>query len=459
MTSPGTLHVVVIGGGPAGLATALALLDLGHTVTLIERSGYDDVRVGEHLTPDAVPDLVGLSVLDVIGRDEHHRCPGVQSAWGSPDIVAQDYIFSPYGDGLNLSRPAFDRTLAEEVKRRGAAVHTATRLVNLKHDGGAWDVTLGRKGNRWKLRAAYLVDATGRTCGVARKLGCRPIVIDSLCGLAGFMSPVPGGSRQGASILVEACESGWWYSALLSDGRLVAVYMTDADFISGSAAGSRQFWLQRVEDSVFTKARIRDFQPVSEVETQPAQSQRLDRIVGPGWLAVGDAATSFDPLSSAGIAKALRSGRRAARAIHAVAQGSENASEDYEREVKEEFDSYLSVRAEYYRMGAKGRTSAFWRRRYRTPPDAVPIALDPIVAVVARHSVEAETARLFLAEWVPDVDGELLFSLAQSPQPAHRLVESFERRSRRRSRSRDVIIAVQLLLDRNFLVRAESRSD
>jgi 2-polyprenyl-6-methoxyphenol hydroxylase-like FAD-dependent oxidoreductase len=46
-------EIVVAGGGPAGCAAALTLARSGHTVTLLERSDYDRVRVGETLTPRA----------------------------------------------------------------------------------------------------------------------------------------------------------------------------------------------------------------------------------------------------------------------------------------------------------------------------------------------------------------------------------------------------------------------
>jgi 2-polyprenyl-6-methoxyphenol hydroxylase-like FAD-dependent oxidoreductase len=46
-----------------------------------------------------------------------------------------------------------------------------------------------------------------------------------------------------------------------------------------------------------------------------AGAGRLDRIVGHRWLAVGDAAVSYDPLTSHGIVRALETAAYAARAI------------------------------------------------------------------------------------------------------------------------------------------------
>jgi 2-polyprenyl-6-methoxyphenol hydroxylase-like FAD-dependent oxidoreductase len=43
--------VLIIGGGPAGLATAIELARLNVAAVVVERSAYDDRRLGEHLTP------------------------------------------------------------------------------------------------------------------------------------------------------------------------------------------------------------------------------------------------------------------------------------------------------------------------------------------------------------------------------------------------------------------------
>jgi flavin-dependent dehydrogenase len=41
---------------------------------------------------------------------------------------------------------------------------------------------------------------------------------------------------------------------------------------------------------------------------RPADSTILERCFGPGWIAIGDAAVSYDPLASRGLVGALSSG-------------------------------------------------------------------------------------------------------------------------------------------------------
>src|SRR5262249_55507657 len=111
-------HVAVIGGGPAGLASAIALARENLSSIVVERTGYDEPRVGEHLPPSAKAKLVALGLRP----NDHASCPGVRSIWGTQEAEDKDYLFSPDGEGVSLSRPQFDRMLASSATAAGAVV-------------------------------------------------------------------------------------------------------------------------------------------------------------------------------------------------------------------------------------------------------------------------------------------------------------------------------------------------
>jgi flavin-dependent dehydrogenase len=94
-------------------------------------------------------------------------------------------------------------------------------------------------------------------------------------------------------------------------------------------------------------------------------SRLLDPLSGDDWLAVGDAASRFDPLSSQGIVKALRSGIFASYAIgDLLLNGDKSGLRRYQRFVAEEFKSYAQTRLKYYRQEQRWPNSEFWRRRH-----------------------------------------------------------------------------------------------
>jgi flavin-dependent dehydrogenase len=58
------------------------------------------------------------------------------------------------------------------------------------------------------------------------------------------------------------------------------------------------------------------YEPSGVIRGAPANSQRLYEFCGDAWMAVGDAAQAYDPLSSQGIDKALRTASHAGHLIH-----------------------------------------------------------------------------------------------------------------------------------------------
>jgi len=94
-----------------------------------------------------------------------------------------------------------------------------------------------------------------------------------------------------------------------------------------------------------------------------ASSGRLDQCTGANWLAVGDAAVSFDPLSSQGIANALYTGMRAGQSISATLNGKAGALEAYAAHLGEIYQAYLQNRRYFYTLETRWTDYPFWQRR------------------------------------------------------------------------------------------------
>src|SRR5215510_12331703 len=107
-----------------------------------------------------------------------------------------------------------------------------------------------------------------------------------------------------------------------------------------------------------------------DLHVRTARTQRLDRPTGAGWLAVGDAAISFDPLSSEGISKGLEWGRKAAAVAAALCRGDASAAETYQDEIGRTFADYLVTRYRYYAAEKRWPEATFWARR-RLPPKPI----------------------------------------------------------------------------------------
>jgi flavin-dependent dehydrogenase len=337
-------------------------------VAVLERSHYDRMRIGEVLPPVVRAPLVELGVWDRFVTEGHAPSPGILSAWGQDEPYDNHFVFNPHGHGWHLDRGRFDAMLALVAEETGANIRRGARVRScLPVASRGWQVEFVSDGERDHLLATFLVDSTGRACVSARWQGAERISYDRLVGLVGYFSARSAGRERDHQTLIEAAEDGWWYSACLPDSRLAVAYMTDADLIPKGRVPVSGHWRNRLDQAPHTRSRMSGCASETGLRPVAANSYRLDLIAEDNWLAAGDAATAFDPLSSQGICHALKSGLLAARAIEDSLLGDQTALDEYARETHRSFDKYLSTRAVYYGREQRWSSSAFWRRRQDEP--------------------------------------------------------------------------------------------
>ncbi|WP_206093236.1 NAD(P)/FAD-dependent oxidoreductase, partial [Pseudomonas viridiflava] len=129
----------------------------------------------------------------------------------------------------HLDRARFDAGLANAARSFGTQLVLGKRLKQVQKQDDGWRVDLS---DDVQVQCRYLIDASGRSAWLGRAVGARTVQDDRLVGISAYFSssdlPVESSS------LVEAIPAGWWYSAPLPDGRMVAVLMTDADLLQAS---------------------------------------------------------------------------------------------------------------------------------------------------------------------------------------------------------------------------------
>jgi flavin-dependent dehydrogenase len=330
---------------------------------VLERSSYSTPRVGETLPPSAALLLWRLGVWEAFLRDEHRRSPGIVSVWGEEEPYENDFIFNPYGNGWHLDRRRFDAMLATAAEDLGAVVHRGAHVLSCSYDApNGWRVDVRSAGRVSCLQATFLIDATGRSSWLARRLGARRLACDRLVGVVGVFKP-GAGAQSDPRLLLEAAEQGWWYSAGLPGDQMAAAYMTDVDLLPKPLLDLRRFWAVQLRQTALTGRRLADAAPLNALHIMPADCYRMDRVAGESWLAVGDAAMAWDPLTSQGISKALESALAAAHAICEALAGRLGALSDYASAVAVSFDQYRRLRTHFYSQVRRWPGSPFWERR------------------------------------------------------------------------------------------------
>lgn len=255
---PHQFDVLIIGGGPAGTSAAIMLARSGFKVAILERSHYEDVRVGETLPPDVKPLLTELHLWDRFIDDQHTSSPGNVSVWGTEMPYENDFIFNPYGCGWHVDRRKFDQMLAQAAKDAGARVHVSARLKNCLQDGaGRWHLNALIDNARMRLSADYLVEATGRNSLPVSHSQSKRLTLDRLVGIVALMTPPESHPQNDSRTLIEASENGWWYSAWLPNAQLLVAYMTDHELLGPTRAGNAEGWQQLLRQAPTRKNGLR----------------------------------------------------------------------------------------------------------------------------------------------------------------------------------------------------------
>lgn len=361
--------VLILGGGPAGLATAVALAGRGMSVVLVERGGYRDLRIGEHLPPAGIRLLGESGLSTLVDGKIHMRCTGVDAWWGGNDAANHlDYLFHPIGHGVNLSRPRFDASWARASTSAGVQLLTGARLRKAARTRVGWTARVESQRGVAEYRVDLFVDATGRSAVFARSQGSSIRTVDCQVALIALRSSEEAIDEKSGRVLIESTEQGWWYFAPLCERRCVGMFITDVDLLRRAPGSAYSAWEQGLQCTRHVRERLAQYPRQEQFAVRAARSQRLSRFCGDGWLAVGDAAVSFDPLSSQGIAKALEDGANAAEAVMAHLGGDGNALENTAARFATIYSDYEQTRLGYYALERRWLDAPFWRRRQRATP-------------------------------------------------------------------------------------------
>ena len=325
--------VAVVGGGPAGAATAGLLAAQGHAVVLLERAPRWRWRpCGVFAAPAAVAALrrIGLSEDELAAAANPVPAIRVETPRGTSFRLTYDGTGSLADSAVGFDREVLDTRLLERARDAGSEVRLAARVERVELDGDRSPVVVvaDQDGRRSSIRATVVVGADGLKSMVARAAGvskrpsfsrrtamtfhiARPanepapdarmvVLRDGYVGLA----PIPGGRTNVGVVLGPS-----WSRQLQADGPMRVAMGILAGTRPAAEAGARP----TITD------RLVGVRPVSAA---------VSRRAGPDWLLVGDAAGFLDPFTGEGLHRAIVSAELAAETIDGVLTGRASARLD-----------------------------------------------------------------------------------------------------------------------------------
>jgi menaquinone-9 beta-reductase len=156
--APDKTDVLVAGGGPAGLAAAIAARLKGFDVTVADGAHPPiDKSCGEGLMPDSFGAVHKLGIR--IDTEQSFPFRGIRFLGEGASVEAN----FPSGSGIAMRRPCLHQALVDRANEAGVRLLWGTRVIGFTADGAALD--------GHSIRCRWVVGADGQNSRVRRWAG------------------------------------------------------------------------------------------------------------------------------------------------------------------------------------------------------------------------------------------------------------------------------------------------
>ncbi|WP_298117079.1 tryptophan 7-halogenase [Flavobacterium sp.] len=373
---PTEVDIAIIGGGVAGCTAAIALSDC-YKVAVIDKLVEPIDRIGECLAPAARRILKRLNLIEEFEnkittseKKIQQRNNGIQSYWGSEKVQITDSLRNPDGFGWQLNRKEFEIYLRESTQQRIIDCFWGYKLHHCQYENLHWILnftTNNTPSETLTIKAKFVIDASGRQSHFARKLGIEREVIDKLISCWATLT----NEEISKLSTISADELGWWYSAPLPNNKRVLALQTDSDLMERANLKSKDAFLQLAlanpqMESIISKNKHN----IQFNGTVSANSTKLFQVAGQQWAALGDAAISFDPLSSQGMFNAMASALQLTDLLQEFEiinelnlKKQQQFQTTYTNQINQIWEHYLKHKRIFYSQELRWKDSEFWKRR------------------------------------------------------------------------------------------------
>lgn len=313
--------VAIVGAGPAGSATAIALARGGARVALVDRCAFPrDKPCAEYLSPAAEPLLRELGVMETLEAARPNRLRGFRIYAPNGRMFQGDFASARGPDGVFETGPVIPRSLLDAVivegaRRAGADVREGWRLGQIERLADGYRlIPVDPAGALDPIEARLLVAADGVHSTVARRLGLHQMSAMRKIGLVAHIRGIAGLGEYGEMHVAGRRYVGLAPLEPAERGDLCNVAMVVDERRDGPriAGKPEAFLLDALRTFPALRGRLGRLvveRPTLAVSRLSVQARRFSDA---HLLLVGDATGYYDPFTGEGIFHALRSAELAA---------------------------------------------------------------------------------------------------------------------------------------------------
>ncbi|NOG92008.1 MAG: NAD(P)-binding protein [Armatimonadetes bacterium] len=371
MKAPVDCDVAIIGGGPAGSTAGCLLRKYAPNlrVTIFERERFPREHVGESQLPPISKVLDEMGAWDAVERAGFPIKIGATYRWGNSDKL-WDFEFMPVKDYRDEPRPGryegqrtqlafqvdraiYDHILLQHAQSCGCEVHEGTKVASVKVNGDRVECLVLEDGT--EVRARYYLDGSGNAGIMRRALGVEIDAPTKLRNVAfwDYWENAEWAVRfpQSATrVLVLSIGAGWIWYIPLSPTRTSIGFICPADYYKDSKRSPEEIYAWALSQEPLVSDLTKNAQREGVVRATKDWSFIAQRMCGPNWFLIGEAAGFADPILAAGLTLTHTSAREAAYTILELERG--DLDSDWLR------DQYHEIQVR--RIGQHIRFADFW---------------------------------------------------------------------------------------------------
>jgi menaquinone-9 beta-reductase len=309
MATVGTFDVAIIGAGPAGSTAALAMVNSGLRVALIDQATFPRDKTCGDATAAYVPKVLATissefkTAFEALAqRQMVHTCRVF-----APNGKSLDFKFSE--DGSIVKRTDLDNFLYQLALNQKHVTPILARVNSITFQPNQNWVVQTSTG---VLNARLIIGCDGANSVITRHVSDgRLLPNHHSAAVRAYFTGVADVNPDSFELhFIEDLPLGYFWIFPESDGSFNVGLGGLTEFISQNQVNLRDLLQRLVTRHSSISKRFCNAKQISEVKGfgLPLGSRKIP-ISGSGWMLCGDAAHLIDPLTGEGIGQAMASGR------------------------------------------------------------------------------------------------------------------------------------------------------
>src|SRR5829696_7596038 len=301
--------VFVVGGGPAGSVSSWLLAERGHRVLLLDKARFPRHKAcSEYVNPAGARLLAELGLeSDLQALGAHYMEAMLIHAPGGHHFLADFGVTEPGSAAIGLSRYRLDSLLLDRARVAGVEVREGAHVRSvLVANGCVQGVECSKNGVPTTLRAPLTIGADGRHGVVSRALGLDiPLQWPRRTGLVAHYRGVTGLGSWG-EMHIAPHRRGYAGLAPLEEGLTNVAFVTASAAVADRPGSLEAYFAEGLSGIPALASKLAGAQRVGGIRGIGPMAHRARRVIGDGFVLVGDAANFLDPFTGEGVYEALR---------------------------------------------------------------------------------------------------------------------------------------------------------